>query len=180
MGDTDIVAPFLDCAAGIVIAAWLALTISYFVLCWKHDRYLKKHFPELSKTESVWIFGGSWKPLKMLSNTFSPGTAPNEYLSLLRGKIRLLVFSMWLTIWLLPIVLFLILVLLLGFEIGGDSVGPNIAYVFSQLSSEERFWLFISFCLLFSGLITLATVIIMVIIIMSKRNKANGVNYGEK
>ena len=64
--------------------------------------------------------------------------------------------------------------------IGVDSVGPNIAYVFSQLSLDERFLLFISFCLLFSGLITLATGIIMVIIIMSKRNKANGINYGEK
>jgi len=118
MNDTDIVAPFLDCAAVIVFAAWLALTISYFILCWKHDRHLKKRFPELSKIESVWIFGGSWKPLKMLSNTFSPATAPDEYLSLLRGKIRLLVLSMWLTIWLLPIFLFLILVFILAFVNG--------------------------------------------------------------
>ena len=64
--------------------------------------------------------------------------------------------------------------------IGGDSVGPNIAYVFSQLSSVECFLFFLSVCLLFSGLITLAAGIIMVIIIMSKRNKANGVNYGDK
>jgi len=64
--------------------------------------------------------------------------------------------------------------------IGGDSIGPNIAYVFSQLSSEERLLLFISVCLLFSGLITLAAGIIMVFIIMSKHNKANGINYGEK
>lgn len=63
---------------------------------------------------------------------------------------------------------------------GGDSIAPNIAYVFSQLSSKERFLLFISFCLLFSGLITITSGIIIVIIIMSKPNKANGVNYGEK
>ncbi|MHC4084187.1 MAG: hypothetical protein ACYSWZ_05375 [Planctomycetota bacterium] len=64
--------------------------------------------------------------------------------------------------------------------IGADSIGPNIAYVFSKLSSQERFLLFISFCLLFSGLITIAAGIIMVIIIISKRNKANGVKYEEK
>lgn len=64
--------------------------------------------------------------------------------------------------------------------LGGDSIAPNIAYVFSQLSSKERFLLFISFCLLFSGLITITSGIIIVIIIMSKPNKANGVNYGEK
>jgi len=121
MGGTDIVAPFLYCAAGILFAAWLAFTISYFMLCWKHDRYLKKHFPELSETESVYIFTGSCKFLKMLSNTFSPGTAPDEYLSLLRGKIRRLIFISWLTIWLLPILLFLILVLLLAFENGPTS-----------------------------------------------------------
>jgi hypothetical protein len=57
--------------------------------------------------------------------------------------------------------------------IGGDSVVHNIAYVFSQLSSVERLLLFISFCLLFSGLITLAAGIIMVIIIISKRHKAD-------
>lgn len=53
--------------------------------------------------------------------------------------------------------------------LGGDSVGPNIAYVFSQLSSKERCLLFISACLLFSGLIILA----MEILIRSKRNKTN-------
>ena len=62
--------------------------------------------------------------------------------------------------------------------LGGDSVGPNIANVFSQFSSKERCLLFISICLLFSALITLAVGIIMVIIITSKRNKANGLHYG--
>ncbi len=56
---------------------------------------------------------------------------------------------------------------------GHDSLIPNIAYVFSQLSSVERCLLFISFCLLFSGLITLVTGIIMVNIIISKHNKAD-------
>ena len=62
--------------------------------------------------------------------------------------------------------------------LGGDSVGPNIANVFSQLSPEECLLFFISVCLLFSALIILAAGIIMVIIITSKRNKANGLHYG--
>jgi len=121
MGDTDIVAPFLDCAAGIVIATWLAFTISYFVLCWKHDRYLKHRFPELCETESVYIFTGSCSHLKTLSNAFSPGTAPDEYLSLLRRKIRRVFLGIGLSISLLPILLFLVLVLLSAFENGPPS-----------------------------------------------------------
>jgi hypothetical protein len=57
--------------------------------------------------------------------------------------------------------------------IGGDSVGPNIAYVFSQLSSVGRCLLFVSACLLFSGLITIAAGIIMLIIIISRHNTAD-------
>jgi hypothetical protein len=57
--------------------------------------------------------------------------------------------------------------------LGGDSVVPNMAYVFSQLSSVKRLLLFASVCLLFSGLITLASGVIMLIIIISKHNTAD-------
>lgn len=119
MADVDIVALFMYCAAGIVIASWLAYIISDFVLCWKHDRYLNKNFPELINTDAVYFFTGSCGHLKVLSNALSPGYAPDEYLSLLRRKIRRAVFGIWLSISLLPILLFLLLVVLVwAFENG--------------------------------------------------------------
>jgi hypothetical protein len=118
MGNTDIVPPFLGCAAAIVVAAWFFFVIRYHVLCWKHDTYLNKHFPELSKTDSFCFFVGSASHLKVLSNAISPPPAPDAHLSRLRSKIRLSFFGSWLSLLVLPIVLFLILVLLLAFENG--------------------------------------------------------------
>ena len=111
MKDTINLDPFLFSGAIIVGVTWFFFAIRNYIFAYKHDSYLKKQYPELSKKESVSPFGGNWWGISILKNVFSSETAPDEYTSLMRKKIRHSWFGMLLSLTLLPMGLFLLLVL---------------------------------------------------------------------
>jgi hypothetical protein len=115
MEDTNSIGPFLSFGIVIVFGTWLFFVIMSYVLAYKHDSYVKKHFPKLAKTESVSVFGGNWNGISSVMNIFSSTkTAPDEYVSIMRRKIRYSLFGMFLSITLLPFGGFMLLLLVLA------------------------------------------------------------------
>ena len=78
-----------------------------------HDA--EKKFPELSKTESLSIFGDNWDVASVFMNIFSSTKAsPDEYVANMRRNIRYSFYCIFLSMTVLPIGLFIILVFFLA------------------------------------------------------------------
>ena len=112
MGTHNYLAFLLDFAAIIVVSSLLIFAVRTFLLCWKHDSYIQKTFPELSKEESVSVLGGNWNGIRILKNIFSKNP-PDEYVYIMRKKIRHSWCGMLLSISLLPMALFLLIVIIM-------------------------------------------------------------------
>lgn len=115
MENTDsIVLPFFfTCVIIIIVTAYLVSMIRSFILAWKHDSYVWKTTPQLALKESVSPFGGIWNGITAFENLFSK-TNPDEYILLLRKKIRFSMLCTFLSLSLLPAVFFLLVVLIMG------------------------------------------------------------------
>jgi hypothetical protein len=112
MQETNIITPFLYCAAIIVAGIWFFFAARYAIFCYKHDSYIKKHFPNLARQESVSIFGGNWNGIRVFEKIFST-TAPDENVSLMRRKIRRSWFGVLLSLSVMPGGFFVLLLLTL-------------------------------------------------------------------
>lgn len=113
MEDIKFTTLFLDCTAVVVVVAWFIFMIRILILCWKHDLYIKKYFPNISIKESVSIFGGNWSGISIMSNLFSK-SAPTDYIFQIRKKIRYAWLGGLLSITLLPIMFLILLVIIMA------------------------------------------------------------------
>lgn len=114
MEDANSILPFfLACITIIVLGTWFVFAIRIFVLCWKHDSYVKKNFPKSYQKESISVFGGNWNGISILENLFSK-TAPDKYVSLIRKKVCCAWFGALLSVSLLPMGLFLLLIFIMA------------------------------------------------------------------
>ena len=116
MENTISLEPFLFIGAIIVLVTWFFFGISNYILAYKHDSYIKKKFPELYKVETVSPFGGNWNGIRSLRNIFSSESAPDEYISIMRRKIRYCLYGMFLSLSLLPMGLFFLLVIYMALK----------------------------------------------------------------
>jgi hypothetical protein len=106
---TDVYACFI---IAIVVITWLSFALRAFILSYKHDSYIEKNFPELSKTESLSVFSANWDVGSVVMNIFSSTkTAPDEYASIMRMKIRHSIYGIFLSMTVLPFGLYALLVL---------------------------------------------------------------------
>jgi hypothetical protein len=106
---TDVSACFI---IAIVFLSCLTFAIWSMILSYKHDSYIKKNFPELSKTESLSVFGDNWEVASVFMNIFSSSKpAPDEYVSNMRRKIRHSIYCIFLSMTVLPFGLYALLVL---------------------------------------------------------------------
>ena len=113
--DNDIIAFFMSLVLIVVVVMWFFFVIRYFVLGYKHDSYIEKHFPELTKTESLSIFGINHDVFSICMNILSSTkAAPDEYVSVMRRKIRYSILGALLSLTVVPIGLFALLVLFLA------------------------------------------------------------------
>jgi len=55
MEDSVIFAIYMRFVIVIVVLSWLIFALPAFFLIYKHDSYIDKNFPELSKSESVFL-----------------------------------------------------------------------------------------------------------------------------
>lgn len=115
MDDSDIMAFFAPLVAAVVVVTWFFYVIRYIVLCYKHDSYIKKNFPELSKTESLSVFGDNWDVASVFINIFSSTkAAPDEHVPIMRRKIRYSIYGIFLSMSVLPIGLWILIELFLA------------------------------------------------------------------
>ncbi len=115
MENSDIIAFFIPLVVAVAGVAWLFFVIRYFVLSHKHDSYIEKNFPELSETESLSVFGRNRNVFSVHMNTLSSTKAtPDEYVSIIRRKIRYSLLGAFLSISLVPVGLIGLLVLFLA------------------------------------------------------------------
>jgi hypothetical protein len=113
MEDNDIIAFFVSCGGIITLGSVLFFIIRSFILAYKHDKYIDKHFLELSETESI-IFGPTWNMETYTMNVFSPTkAAPDEYISKMRRKIRYSLLWVLLSMTMLPLGSIMLLVFIL-------------------------------------------------------------------
>lgn len=106
---TDVYACFI---IAIVVITWLFFALRAFILSHKHDSYIEKNFPELSKTESLSMFSANWNVESAVINIFSSTkTAPDKYTSIMRRKIRHSIYGIFLSMTVLPFGLYALLVL---------------------------------------------------------------------
>jgi hypothetical protein len=115
MEDNDIIAIFVPLMAAVVFVTWSFFVIWYIVLSYKHDLYIEKNFPELTEMESLSIFGRNRNLVNVCMNIFSSNkAAPDEYVSIIRKKIRYSLLGAFSSMTVLPFGLFIFLVLILA------------------------------------------------------------------
>ena len=115
MEDNDIIAFFVPLVGVVVAVMWFFFVIRYFVLGYKHDSYLEKNYPDISKTESLSIFGLNHDVFSICMNILSSTkAAPDEYISIIRRKMRYSILGVLLSLTVVPIGLFALLVLFLA------------------------------------------------------------------
>jgi len=115
MEDSVIIAAYVRFVAAIVVVAWLTFVLRATILSYRHDKYIEKNFPEISKTETLSVFAANWELGSSLMNTFSSTkAAPDEYVSIMRRKIRYSIYGIFLSMTVLPIGLFVLLVFFLA------------------------------------------------------------------
>ena len=112
MPETHIV-HLLYYAAAIAVVVWLYFAVRCTIYCCRHDSYIRKNFPDLSKAGSDTIFNGNWNSIHIYEKILSSRTAPDEHISLLRRKIRPYWFGVFVSLTVLPGGFFVLLLLTL-------------------------------------------------------------------